>query len=990
MRNRVFATGSLLLLCLLSAVSVFSQSVSLKGTVTDSKNGQPLIGVTVTYKEGVKIISGATTDINGQYELQAGTTGVVSFSYVGYKPFDIAASQASSGTLDEKMEEDITNLNEVVISGLATSVKRSNLANDVKTINSAQLTGVTVPTTFDAALTGKVPGANIISNSGAPGGGINIRLRGVTSIFGNSQPLYVVDGVIMNNSSIAAGLNTVTAAQQGGAASNQDNPSNRIADLNPDDIASVEVLPGASAAALYGSEAAAGVIVITTKRGVPGQTKVTVTEDIGVATSAKLLGVRQFTDSTALSQFGPTGESLFQQAAGKTYDYEKAVFGNTALQNHTYISLSGGTDKTTYYIAGTFKNDDGIVLNTGYKYYGVRANIDQKITNAIKFSYSSSYVSSSADRGLFNNDNKGVTEGIGLTAAPNFVNLYPVNGVYPNDPFGASNVLQTANLVTNNELTYRTTQSGELHATLFQNDKSYLNAIVRGGFDYYNFKTTSIFPNSLQFESNGAGTDGASIQGFNNNLDLNLGASLVYYYNVNDKVDFTTSAGYTNDQSTANGILTTATQLIGDQTNVDQSGAVSVVQARTADRVQGFFAQEEINWGDKIIASGSIRMDRSSDVGDVTKYDPYPKASLAWNLTKMSFWKIKNIDELKLRVAYGESGNFPPYGVRSTLLSPPQNTGGVAGSSVGLVEGNPDILPEIQKELETGLDISLYDGRVSFSGTYYIKTDDQLLLQAQIPLSSGFTTKWINGGALQNKGVELQLTVVPVQKTNFTWTSNIAFWLNRATITQLDVPDFDAPSGGFGVTLGTFHIQQGASATQIIGISPTNPDTVWGNGEPKFTMSFDEQFDFLKNFSLTVDGYWKYDFQDINLSQLLFDLDGTSPDFDAHTLDPSGQLPNGLFRVSELGVTSAPFIQDAGYFRITQIGLYYRVPLKEGGKVVKGLRFGVSLNNYFTFTKYSSYNPDVNNFGVNGIASGVEVTPYPASREIYGHVSIDF
>src|SRR5262249_19841682 len=152
----------------------------------------------------------------------------------------------------------------------ATSVKRSNLANDVTTLSAKQITGVTVPTTFDAALTGKIPGSNILSNSGAPGGGINVRFRGVTSIFGTSQPLYIVDNVYINNTATPAVMNNVTAAQQGGDGSNQDNPSNRIADLNPDDIQNVEILKGASAAALYGSQAAAGLVIITTKRGQPG------------------------------------------------------------------------------------------------------------------------------------------------------------------------------------------------------------------------------------------------------------------------------------------------------------------------------------------------------------------------------------------------------------------------------------------------------------------------------------------------------------------------------------------------------------------------------------------------------------------------------------------------------------------------------------------------------------------------------------------------
>ena len=988
----------------------FAQNV-VRGTVKDAKTGEPLIGVTVTYKEGIKIISGASTDINGKYELQAGTTGLIDFSYVGYIPLEKPVSQVTSGMLDIALGQDIANLSEVVVTGLATTVKRSNLGNDIKTLDSREITGVSIPQTFDQALTGKVPGSNILSNSGAPGGGINVRFRGVTSIFGNSQPLWVVDGVILNNSATAAGLNTVTAAQAGGAASNQDNPSNRIADLNPDDVASVEVLPGASAAAIYGAQAAAGVVVITTKKGSPNEPRINFTQDFGVIAPRKLLGVRQFTDSTAKETYGQTGLDLFQQAeqTGNFYDYEKELFGNTGISSHSYLSFSGGTDKSTYYISGSYRHDDGIVTNTGYRAYSVRANLEQKLSKSITFDYSGWYTSTSADRGLTNNDNKGVTLGIALTASPEFVELHPTNGVYPDNPLGASNPLQTAALSTNNEAVYRTTQAGNIKVNIFQDNKQYLNLSAYGGLDYYNLKTTAIFPNSLQFESNGNGTGGASLQGFNNSLSFNIGTFLTYYYNVHDKIDFTTSVGFTENDIRFDGILNTATQLIGDQTNVNQAGALTAVQNRSRSRIEGFFGQEEINYSDVLIATGSIRLDRSSDVGEYLKYVPYPKVSLAWNLNKMFANASNNIDNIKLRAAYGESGNYPPYGTRNTTMVP-SNIGGLAGSVVGnqqfgtTVEGNPDIKSERQKEFEAGLDLSFFKERLSFTGSYYVKKDADLLLQAATPPSSGFQFQWINGGTLQNKGVELTLGVVPIDKPNISWSSNISFWLNRSRVETLSVPAFPPPSGGFGTTLASFFIEQGKSATQIIGISPTsnpeNPDpnrqdTIWGNAEPKFTMSFDESVTFLKNFSFEIIGFWKDDFQVINLSQLLFDLDGTSPDYDAHTLkdpllNPDGTLSNAQVRIAALGVTSKYFVQQAGYFRFAQIGLYYNIPLHGTSQTVKAVKVGISANNFFTITNYTSYDPEVNNFGTNGIATGIEVTPYPSSRQIYGHVSVTF
>ena len=273
-----------------------------------------------------------------------------------------------NGDLNVKLDEDIAKLEEVVVTGITTTVKRRNLANAVATVSSKQLNGVAPAQTFDAALNGKIPGAYINANSGAPGGGLSVKLRGVTSIFGNTQPLYVVDGVYMDNSATPAGLNTVTAAAAAGNPANQDNPSSRIADLRPEDIENIEILKGASAAAIYGSRAAAGVVIITTKKGVQGKTKITFSQDLGFVKVRKLLGVRQFTPETAasLSSDSATSAALKQQfldaqSAGKLYDYEKEVYDNTGFMRNSVLSLTGGREKTTFYFSAAQKDEEGIV-----------------------------------------------------------------------------------------------------------------------------------------------------------------------------------------------------------------------------------------------------------------------------------------------------------------------------------------------------------------------------------------------------------------------------------------------------------------------------------------------------------------------------------------------------------------------------------------------------------------------------------------------------
>jgi TonB-dependent SusC/RagA subfamily outer membrane receptor len=255
------------LMCvILLPVSLYAQIKNISGQVTDTKSN-PLASASVLITHSTQ---GTSTDAEGKFKITVPENAFIVVSAIGYKSQTFKVSNIS-GDLSVKLEEDVAKLEEVVVTGLTTTVKRRNLANSIATVNSKQLNGVAPAQTFDAALNGKIAGAYINSNTGAPGGGLSVKLRGVTSIFGNTQPLYVVDGVYMDNTATSGGLNAVTSAAAGGNASNQDNPSSRIADLRPEDIENIEILKGASAAAIYGSRAAAGVVIITTKKGVQGK-----------------------------------------------------------------------------------------------------------------------------------------------------------------------------------------------------------------------------------------------------------------------------------------------------------------------------------------------------------------------------------------------------------------------------------------------------------------------------------------------------------------------------------------------------------------------------------------------------------------------------------------------------------------------------------------------------------------------------------------------
>ena len=982
MKKRLFVITGWLCITLLP-VLLYGQNKTITGQVTEV-NGLPVSGATIAVKNSTQAV---TSDANGRFTLSLPQNADLTVSATGYKTQIIKAGNNTD--LQIKLAEDAARLDEIVVTGLATSVKRRNLANAVATISSKELDGIAPAQTFDAALEGKISGSYINANSGAPGGGISVKLRGVTSVYGNTQPLYVVDGVYVDNTATSAGLNVVTSALANGATtSNQDNPSGRIADLRPEDIANIEILKGASAAAIYGSKAAAGVVIITTKRGKQGKTNISLSQDVGFITARKLLGVRSFNAyrAASLSRDSATSAALRQQfvtaqAAGHIYDYEKEIFGNTGFSRNTVLSISGGNDKTSFYFSAASKDEGGIVKNTGYKNSSLRLNLDHRITDNIKIGISTNYINSSADRGLFGNDNAGVTVGIALSSTPGFAQLHPdAFGNYPNNPFAASNPLQTIALMRNNESVNRFITGVNIDATLQKSASSVTKFIARGGFDFYNLVTNALFPGTLQFQAVNKGT---SIQGFTKNLNTNYILSLVNTFTASEKLSFTTSAGITRETGDYNNLLDVATQIISGQSNVDQAGALNATQLRTKFKNEGIFIQEEANIMDAVYLTGGVRFDRSSNNGDGGKYYTYPKAGISWNLTQMGILKGNFFDNIKLRAAYGQANNVPAYGSKFTSLVV-ANITGFPGVIVNTQEGQSTIKPEKQTEFEAGIDFSVLKGRLSFELTYYNKNIDDFLMLRSLPASSGYSTKWVNAGNLRNRGVELGMNARPVQSKSITWNTSVNFWLNRSVVTKLTIPS--TPQGSFGYVLGSFQIQQGKSATQILGLDGTGGVSKLGDAEPKFQMNTYNEITFFNKLSLRFLLHWKYGGQNINLTSLENDFGGTSVDYDKVT-NKLG-VPDAVFRMMQIGSDAHGFVQNSGYLRLSEIGLYYsfnKLPVA----YIKAIRVGISLSNYLTITKYKSYDPEVSNFGT-GFSTGVDVDPYPASKRANFHISFDF
>src|SRR3954469_18965344 len=453
--------GTSVLFTLLGAQLLAAQVRQISGRVINAQTQQGLGEATVAVT-GTGIVAQTNNDGNFVVNAPDGDQKLV-VRAIGYKRQEVSAP-SSQNSVNVSLEPDVFKLEEIIITGQATGQERQNLPNAVATVSAEELNRAPAPT-IESALQGKVPGAYIQANSGAPGGGYQVTLRGVSTINASTDPLFVVDGIVVSNAAIPNGQNAVSCAQCGGNPRNQDNAVNRIADLNPEDIEKIEVLKGGSAAAIYGSKATNGVVFITTKRGQVGKPQFNMTQRFGITERANELGSRTFpTLGDALAVFTDTAlvTSLYQQ--GRTFDFEKEIFGHKPLSYETDANVSGGTENTKYYVSALVKDDGGIATNTGYKKQSLRSNIDQELGGGFQLAVNLTGVHSLSSRGLTNNDNSGTSPFLVFPFTPSFVDLLPTAGKstdsmlpsdFPVNPFERSNPLQTFQFLKNEEDVWR-------------------------------------------------------------------------------------------------------------------------------------------------------------------------------------------------------------------------------------------------------------------------------------------------------------------------------------------------------------------------------------------------------------------------------------------------------------------------------------------------------------------------------------------------------
>ncbi len=964
-----------LLLGLLAGPAL-AQGRTVSGAVRDSLNGNPIEAARVAVQGSTLIVS---TNAQGQFTLLGVPDGAVTLLVraVGYRRQEVPVS-AGTSNVTVVLNRDVFRVEEIVVTGQATGVARRNLPNAVGSIGVEEL-GTHPTASIEQQLQGKVAGADIQTNSGAPGGGVQVRLRGVTSINATAEPLWVVDGVIVSDISIASNANAITGAAGGSnPALTQDALVNRIADLNPAEIESIEILKGASAAAIYGGRASNGVVIIKTKRGRPGQTRVELQQRVGYSSLLRKIGIRRFADAAevdASGAFAPgTGATYCGTGACPFFDHEEELGGRKSIAVQTSANVTGGTDNTRYYASGTIEDTPGIITNTAFKRQSIRLNLDQRFSDKLNMAVNTNVLHTRGDRGMTNNDNNGISYYYVLTGTPSFADIRQrPDGSFPSNPFQASNPLQTAALLSNKEDVWRFIASNRLQWDPLSSERSSLRFAVVGGLDYFIQKNTIFSPPELQFEDDD-GLPGTSLLSNSDNLNLNGDANGVHTFNGSG-FTATTSVGVQYARRSLDVNRVESRNLIAGQSNVSAGTAVRVRENRQLIKDLGFFAQEEILlMNDRLLLTGGVRADQSSLNADAGKLYYYPKAGASFRIEAPggSF-----VNELKLRAAYGQTGNQPLYGQRFTPLNSTLNLGGIPGLVVLGTVGSAELQPEREKEIEVGFDGQFLNNRMSIEASFFRKSVSDLLLTRNLPQSSGFIQEIFNGGSLRTQGVEVSTAVIPVQNRDVNWFFRVNFAKNHSKITSLPVPTFQ--SGGFGSSLGVFQIEEGKSATQIVGrdtVAATVGDQVLGDANPEFRMSFTNTLSW-KNLSVHALVDWQQGGEVINLTRLLQDAFGNAPDGDA------GNTRIGAWA----GGHTSQYIESATFVKVREVAVSYEIPRNVVGSIwggVKTASISLSARNLFWVnTPYKGFDPEVSNFGNQPIARNIDVTPYPPSRTFF-------
>ncbi len=754
------------LLMLMLPLCLWAQKVNVSGTVTDASNGEAISFGTVQVK-GTG--DGTLTDIDGNYKISVNTGATLVFSYVGYKAQELKVTRG--GTLNVRLAVD-NKLDEVIVVGYGT-MKRSDLTGSVSSIGEEQIKQG-VNTSLEQAMQGRIAGVNVTQNSGAPGGGISVQIRGINSLSGN-EPLYVVDGIAMS----------------GQTSSN----TSVLAGINPDDITNIEVLKDASATAIYGSRASNGVVLITTKRGQEGKASVDYHGYVGwqqIPSFLKVMDLPQYADfynvRAQIQGWGTREDYKHPELLTKGTDWQDELFRTAFMQNHN-VSVNGGTKDMHYNISGGYLDQDGVGIGSGFKRASFRANFDTNITSWLQIGTNVSYANTK-QKITFTESN------IISTALSQFPDVAPRN---PDGTYGVPEVNDFATYYSNPifeaNMKENKTNNYQLDYNAFANIMPVKGLSVRieyggnrgWGNTYYFVPQFSY--GSIIVESQSTRTK--SLSKYNSFKQY-----ATYDRDLWEGHHFQVMVGHEAQWGNWESLSGTRKNYISDalhSLNVgDASTATNSGDDGTQWSIESYFGRLNYNMYDRYLLTATLRADGSSSFGPNNHWGWFPSAAVAWRINNESFMKnIGWLSNLKLRLGWGHVGNQSSasyaYGAVMANTATAWGTGYYPGNFANL-----NLKWESTNSWNLGLDFAALNNRIEFIVDAYHKKTDNLLMQASLPSYvinndwMGMTAPWVNTGAIKNKGIEFTLNTVNISNKDWQWRTGATLSINRNELTKLN------------------------------------------------------------------------------------------------------------------------------------------------------------------------------------------------------------
>lgn len=994
------------LVLLVAAPAAAQQAATVTGRVVDAREGAPMPGATVIL-EGTQI--GAAAGADGAFSFAAPLTGTqtVRISFTGYRTERRTVQLAPGATVDlgtVRLAEDILRTEEIVVTGTGIPVERRQLGNTIATVEARDIQDVGARS-VDQALAGKVPGALVQQNSGAAAGGISIRLRGTGTVLGSADPLYIVDGVIVDNAS--PGL-----IDLGGGA------QNRLVDLNPADIERIEIVKGAAAAALYGSRANNGVVQIFTRRGRTGAPQVAVQTSVSASAVRRTLPVNRAPFSR------PEGVAGRQPV--ERFDYQEDIF-RAAAGTEQHLSITGGQAGTTYFVSGGHLYNQGVVRGDDFQRVTARARVDQALGQRITLSVGGNFTSS----GGSDIPNGGLTSNYGALTGfifgPNTINIAPdpVTGVFPRG-LVLANPREVVERYDFRQRTTRFTGDAQLGVVLAEG----LRLDYTLGLDTYEQAATAFIPRGTSAPGYPLGF-ARRAERTTTLLNQDLRAR---YQTELAGVASTTLLGATFEVERLSTVAAQGTDIpLGIRTVSGAAVPAAPGESRSEQRLAGFFAQQTLGFGGRLFVTAAARLDASSAFGPANRWNFYPKVSAAYALSDEAFWRASALGRalplVRLRASYGETGGITAIGPFDRFNRfAPTTYNNQPGFTPVTQRGNEDIRPERQREIEAGVDLAFLGGRAGLELTVYDQRTTDLLLNRTVAPTTGALNQLQNVGTLTNRGLEVLLRAQPVATRAAGWTVTATFAANRNRVDGIEgeVLGFPDSFGGFtaavnGQPIGVFYgstfrrDDQGRILGQAVNRSgPVPTPAVDANNNPILVPATRDRNGYL----VDADGNFVYgvvgpagvigdpnpDWTGSLINELeagafslRLQLDASIGNDVFNFTRRLAALPNfgtlvdyqrEIEGILPVGYNSRVFnlfehwVEDGSYVKVRELAVSYRVPATALPPGLRGLRVTAFGRNLFSFDRYSGYDPEINVGGQRTGVRGFDFVETPIPRTV--------